>query len=339
MRRGKVLKDIYYVGGVVRDRLLGVPTEDVDMVFVPDEDVEKSIREVIAFMESRGFTLRMRTPFNTLKFEKGGKVVDVAMARRETYPHPASLPKVEPVFDIVEDLARRDFTINAMAMDMHGRIIDPFGGREHLRKKILIPISSFIDDPTRIFRGIRYARRLDLRYSRNFMRQTARGKRYIPVLSFARIKNELERITVERKRLHMWEDIVHWRLLGEGMIPPLLSEVEPHIPHEKGMWIFFFTSMGLTFHKLEHITRRERQYLESLPLAGEDDPMRIHKLLYNRDRYIALMLYVRTGRDFFLRYFERRDSCRKRIKGLKGEKFHRAWLECIYGRWDDSGNG
>ncbi len=323
------MKDIYYVGGVVRDKLLGVPTEDVDMVFVPDEDVEGSIREVIRFMESRGFTLRMRTPFNTLKFEKEGKVVDVAMARRETYPHPAALPKVEPVFDIVEDLSRRDFTINAMAMDMEGRIIDPFGGREHLQKKILVPISSFIDDPTRIFRGIRYARRLDLRYSRRFFQQMARGKRYIPMLSFARIKNELERITIEKKRMSMWRDIVHWRLLGEGRVPPLLVKLEPHIPYGKDMWIFFFASMGLTFHKLEHITRRERQYLEALSLASEKDPMRIHRQLYNRDKYIALMLYVITGRGFFLRYFERRDACRKKIKGLRGEEFHRAWLECI----------
>jgi len=127
----------------------------------------------------------------------------------------------------------------------------------------------------------------------------------------------------------MWEDIVRWRLLGEGRIPPLLVKVEPHIPYEKDMWIFFFTSLGLTFHRLEHITRRERQYLEALSLAGEEDLMRIHRRLYNRDKFIALMLYVRTGRDFFLRYFERRDACRRRIKGLRGEEFHRAWLECV----------
>ncbi len=323
------MKNIYYVGGVVRDRLLGVPTEDVDMVFVPEEDVEKSIRDVINFMQSRGYILKMRTRFNTLKFEKGGKVVDVAMARREKYTRPAVLPAVEPVFDIREDLARRDFTINAMAMDMEGRIIDPFRGREHLRRRILVPISSFVDDPTRIFRGIRYARRLGMRYSRRFLQQTARGKRYIPDLSFARIKNELERITTEKNRLYMWRDILHWRLLGEGSFPSPLGEIERLIPRTKEMWILFFTAMGLSFHKMQDITRREKQFLQAIPLAQEKDPMKIHRFLYSRDIFVSLMLYARTGRRFFLRYFEKRDACRRRIKNLRGEEFHRAWLECI----------
>ncbi len=331
MRRDKVLKDIYYVGGVVRDRLLGVPTEDVDMVFVPGKDVEGSIREVIEFMESRGYRLLMRTPLGTLKFEGKGRRVDVAMARKERYPRPAAIPVVEPAGSLMEDLARRDFTINAMAMDGQGNIIDPFGGREHLRRRILIPISSFVDDPTRIFRGIRYARRLSLRYSRRFMEQTARGKRYIPMLSFARIRSELERITVEENRMPMWEDIVRWRLLGEGRIPPLLWKMEERVPRSKEMWILFFGAMDLKFHKLEHITRRERQYIRAIEIEGERDRMRIHRFLYTRDIFIALMLYIRTGRRFFLDYFERRDGCRRRIRGLKGEEFHRAWLKCIEG--------
>ena len=324
------VKKIFYVGGVVRDRLMGKKTEDIDMVFIPGENLENSIKEVITYFEKRGYSLVFRTRFNTLKFKKGEEIIDVAMARREKYRYPAALPEVEPARSIEEDLSRRDFTINAMAMDEEGHIIDPFGGREHIKKRILIPISSFIDDPTRIFRGIRYARRFHFRYSHRFMEQMARGKRYIPHLSFARIKNELERITLEEQRMWMWFDIVRWKLLGEGEIPPLIWKMEKHIPYEKEYWIVFYTALNLKFHRKDGITRRERAFMEALNLERVKDRMKLHRFLYNRDIYIALLLYIRTGDGFFLKYFERRNSCRKSIdRNLRGEEFHREWLRCI----------
>ena len=321
-------KNIFYVGGVVRDRLMGRRTEDVDMVFVPQGDLEEEIKGIIDYFTDMGYRLIFRSPFNTLKFEKEGRVIDVAMARREIYDRPAALPRVFPARSIEEDLARRDFTINAMAMDQEGNIIDPFGGREHIKRKILIPISSFVDDPTRIFRGIRYARRFHFRYSHRFMEQMARGKRYVPHLSFSRIKSELERITLEGERVWMWFDIFRWKLLGEGEFPPLLWKMDRLIPRRRDMWIVFFSAIGFTLRGRENITRRERAFFRAMELRG--DRMQFHRFLYSRDIYIALALYIRTGDEFFMRYFDRRDICRKSIdRNLRGEEFHREWLRCI----------
>src|SRR5205085_7479001 len=115
--------------------------------------------------ELRG-RLRVTEKFGTAEIRYGeNERVDVVTARTEFYDAPAALPSVEHA-TIREDLARRDFTINAMAAslkgDDFGRIIDPFGGLQDLgaRRLRVLHNLSFIDDPTRIFRGIRYESRL-----------------------------------------------------------------------------------------------------------------------------------------------------------------------------------
>ncbi|HSC49595.1 MAG TPA: hypothetical protein VLD16_04960 [Gaiellaceae bacterium] len=151
---------VYLVGGTVRDILLGEPGFDVDLAVEGDgvRFAEKLARRI-------GGRVRSHDAFGTAVLEHGdAERVDVVTARRERYDAPAALPVVEPG-TIDDDLARRDVTINAMAAsladDAFGRLVDPFHGRDDLEARTIRVLHdrSFVDDPTRIFRAIRYASR------------------------------------------------------------------------------------------------------------------------------------------------------------------------------------
>ncbi len=147
-------RPVYLVGGAVRDLLLGRGRSDIDLVVVGDaaELGAELGGEVVAHER-----------FATAKVRLDGHEVDVAAARAESYPRPGALPEVEPAGDIEADLARRDFTVNAMAVPLQGeaRLIDPHGGRADLESGLLrvLHSRSFADDPTRALRAARYAAR------------------------------------------------------------------------------------------------------------------------------------------------------------------------------------
>jgi len=124
-----------------------------------------------------------------------GKHLDLIQARRETYPQPAALPVVEPG-TIEDDLARRDFTINALAIPLpDGEALDPFDGRGDLERKTIRVLHerSFLDDPTRIFRAIRYESRLGFRMDPETERlaREAIEAGLVRRLSGARVREEL----------------------------------------------------------------------------------------------------------------------------------------------------
>jgi len=145
---------VYLVGGVVRDLLLGRGRVDIDLVVEGD---------AVALAKRLGAEVRAHERFATAKLALNGHEVDIASARSEAYPHPGALPVVEPAATLEEDLGRRDFTINAMAIPLHGepRLIDPYGGQADLATKRLrvLHSRSFEDDPTRAIRAARYAAR------------------------------------------------------------------------------------------------------------------------------------------------------------------------------------
>jgi tRNA nucleotidyltransferase (CCA-adding enzyme) len=145
---------VYLVGGAVRDLLLGRGRADIDLVV--EGDAAKLASEL-------GAEVTLHERFGTAKVHLDGHDVDIAGARSESYPQPGALPVVEPAARLEDDLRRRDFTINAMAIPLRGepRLIDPHGGQADLvakRLRVLHP-RSFEDDPTRTIRAARYAAR------------------------------------------------------------------------------------------------------------------------------------------------------------------------------------
>jgi tRNA nucleotidyltransferase (CCA-adding enzyme) len=185
---------VYLVGGTVRDILLAERSFDVDIAVEGD-----AIALAQALADALGGRVRAHEKFGTAVVVYGdGERVDVVTARTEFYDAPAALPSVEHA-SIREDLFRRDFTINAMAVslkgDDYGRLVDPFGGRVDLEEKRIRVLHnlSFIDDPTRIFRAIRYENRYGFRMDEHTL-GLARGcieMGLVGDLSSARLRDEL----------------------------------------------------------------------------------------------------------------------------------------------------
>jgi tRNA nucleotidyltransferase (CCA-adding enzyme) len=154
----------YLVGGAVRDLLRGEQTVDLDLAVEGDADV---VARLLANRLGGAATVQHER-FGTATVTAAGISFDLAATRRERYPEPGALPEVEPA-PLAEDLGRRDFTVNAMAVHLHGdalgRVEDPHDGRDDLREGLVRVMhdASFVDDPTRLLRALRYAARLDLR--------------------------------------------------------------------------------------------------------------------------------------------------------------------------------
>ncbi len=196
---------VYLVGGTVRDILLGERNFDVDIAVEGD-----AIALAQALADALGGRVRAHRKFGTAVVIYGNdERVDVVTARTEFYDAPAALPTVEHA-SIREDLFRRDLTINAMAVSLKGadlgRLVDPFAGRRDLEAKTIRVLHnlSFIDDPTRIFRAVRYENRYGFRMDDHTLR-LARGcieMGLVGDLSSARLRDELEALLEEGEIEH-----------------------------------------------------------------------------------------------------------------------------------------
>ncbi|MBM4432732.1 MAG: CCA tRNA nucleotidyltransferase [Chloroflexi bacterium] len=191
-------EQLYIVGGVVRDLLLGQTNLDLDLV-VEGNAIELAQR----LAEIKQGKITTHTRFNTAKIQWDKWSVDLATARSETYEKPGALPKVKPS-SINNDLFRRDFTINAMAVYLdpkcYGELLDPYRGKDDLESKLIriLHEKSFIDDATRIWRGLRYEQRLDFRLEETTIRLLKRDIRMLDTISADRIRYEIECILQEK---------------------------------------------------------------------------------------------------------------------------------------------
>jgi tRNA nucleotidyltransferase (CCA-adding enzyme) len=198
----------YLVGGVVRDLLLGAGGTDLDVAIEGDAD---------AISDIPGYRPERDELFLTGRLETGDRKIDIARTRAESYPRPGALPEVRPA-PIGEDLARRDFTVNAMAFPIGegAELIDPHGGLEDLRAGQLrvLHAGSFIDDPTRALRAARYAARFGFDLEPETARLLAEAD--LSTVSDDRVQNELRRIAGEDDPARALRLILDW-----GVMPTL----------------------------------------------------------------------------------------------------------------------
>ncbi|HEY7139188.1 MAG TPA: hypothetical protein VIE44_03745 [Methylomirabilota bacterium] len=215
------------VGGLVRDLLLGRIDERTDLDLV----VEGSAA-VLAEALARGLggeTLEHPAFLTATVVLPDGRRVDLATARRESYLAPGALPAVEPA-SLPEDLARRDFSLNALAVRLDreawGRLVDTSGGLTDLRARrirVLHPLS-FVEDPTRILRAARLAARLGCRIDRTTRRLAAHAARLgaYRALSGDRLRAELELMLAERRPVAVFREAARlgaWSLV-DRQAPP-----------------------------------------------------------------------------------------------------------------------
>jgi len=181
---------LYAVGGCVRDALLGRSFLDVDLALEGD-----AIWLAEALAARFGLSVRRYDRFLTATLAADNVVIDLATARRERYPRPGALPVVEPA-PMSDDLCRRDFTINAMALRLTGgpRLLDPFGGREDAARRLVRVLHerSFQDDATRICRAVRYAARLQFDMEARTLTLLRRDRPFLQTISGGRILHELD---------------------------------------------------------------------------------------------------------------------------------------------------
>lgn len=242
----------FLVGGFVRDLLLGIPNFDLDFV-VEGDGME--FGKVLAKELSAEWTVHER--FGTISIALPPALnlpqmhhLDVATARTEYYEYPTALPTVERS-SIKKDLYRRDFTINALAIRINrtpGELLDYFGGRQDLKNKVIRVLHSlsFVEDPTRVFRAIRFEQRFGFRISKEteaFIQQ-AQTMELFQRLSGARLGNEL---------IHMLEEPAPGngiRRLKEFRLVPFIHpklHTNPPVPN-----MFESIEKMLTWFTVEH---------------------------------------------------------------------------------------
>ncbi len=186
--------NVYVVGGFVRDAMMGRQNHDIDLMVEGDGikfskllAKELNVPDIVPFDE-----------FGTAIIPYSEIEIEVATARKESYKHNSRKPKIE-LTTIDEDMSRRDFTVNAMAVsispDNFGDLIDPYGGIQDINKKLIItpldPDETFIDDPLRMMRAIRFSAQLDFDIAANTLNSIEANRKRLEIVSWERVRDEI----------------------------------------------------------------------------------------------------------------------------------------------------
>ena len=249
---------VYVVGGFVRDLLLRQPTFDIDLVVEGD-----GIKFAETLAGELGARVKAHEKFKTAVVIMDGRKIDVATARWEYYEYPAAMPTVA-LSSIKLDLYRRDFTINTLAVKLNpkefGTLIDFFGGQRDLKDRVIRVLHSlsFVEDPTRAFRAVRFEQRYKFKIGKNTLRL---------------LKNAL--------KLGVFDRLSGKRLLHELQL--IFQEPDP-LPairrlHELGLLKVLHPSMDLTPER-EQILRNSREILSW------------YELLYFEKRPLQWVVYL-----------------------------------------------
>ncbi len=203
----------YLVGGPVRDLWLGLPSLDLDIVIVGNA---MAVAKEFAAQEKGKLVVypAFKTATVTLS---DGRMIDFATARKEQYVRPGAFPKVVPS-TIKDDLFRRDFTINAVAVSINaktwGKVEDPFGGLKDLKGKRVRVLheQSFVDDPTRILRAARFKERFGFKMEKTTLAliKAAFKKDVFMTIRPQRYKKEYDKILKEKKSSSMIGCLKEW---------------------------------------------------------------------------------------------------------------------------------
>lgn len=204
----------YLVGGIIRDTILKSSTKDIDIAI--EGNAIKAGYALNRILEGK---LETHKNFGTISIFKDNMRIDLATTRKEIYRHPGALPIVSKS-NIYEDLRRRDFTINAIALSIsknnYGEIFDPFDGTGDIKRKLIRVLyeKSFIDDPTRIFRALRYKSRLNFKLEvlTEKLLSDAILKSMIEKISKQRIMNELKLIFTEKTYQKILKDLKKYKI-------------------------------------------------------------------------------------------------------------------------------
>ncbi|HIJ50214.1 MAG TPA: CCA tRNA nucleotidyltransferase [Nitrospinae bacterium] len=270
---------VFAVGGFVRDLLLNVSNKDIDIAVEGD-----GILFASRLAEEFGGQVTAHENFGTavVLFPDGNRI-DVAMTRLEYYAHPAALPTVKQSSTIKSDLYRRDFTVNSLAVKLNEEdafcLLDFLNGERDIKNKKIDVLhdSSFIEDPCRLFRAIRFEQRYDFRIGREteVLMKAAINKRLVDSLSGTRLLNEMILIL---KESHPLKYVLRMKELGllqfvspqmidiQALknIPAVLSWAESiSLPEEPEIWYVYFLSLLYSLDEESFMQTAERLQMQA----------------------------------------------------------------------------
>lgn len=224
-RFGAAGKQLYLVGGSVRDAFLDAPTQDLD--FATDARPAEIVNLVEGWADD---VFRVGEAFGTIGVVRGGEVFEITTFRRDVYREDSRKPRVEFSDNIETDLSRRDFTVNAMAIriaespDARLEMIDPFNGLSDLATQVLRtplePKISFGDDPLRMLRLYRFVATLGFVPDAAAAAAVLRMRERLSIISAERIRDELSKLMVGT---HVADGL--WGLLRSGLAGEFLPEL------------------------------------------------------------------------------------------------------------------
>jgi tRNA nucleotidyltransferase (CCA-adding enzyme) len=207
---------LYLVGGFVRDLLLDRPTTDFDLVIEGEAII---LAKALAAQHGGRVTAHVR--FGTAQWfmaDSDGLALDFSSTRSETYQHPGALPTVKRG-SLADDLARRDFTINTLAVRLDGEhwgeLRDDLNGLNDLERRLVRVLHprSFLDDPTRLFRAVRYEQRYGFQIAPETLALIPQARHLIASLSAERLRHELDLVLEEEQVVAMLDRLAELDLL------------------------------------------------------------------------------------------------------------------------------
>ena len=311
-------ENLFFVGGIVRDELLGKQSPDIDLTFVGD---------AVEFARNLDFgeITQINEEFGSVHLKIGDKTVDITSTRTESYPNKGQLPVVNKIAcSLKEDVQRRDFTVNAIAKNCKtGKIIDYVGGIEDLHNKILrfLHDGSFVDDPTRIIRGLKFAVRFGFELEEHTKKLQDEYLENVDYnMSFKRLRDELvDAFNLNNQKvLHKFVEQKMYKLLSQNsddveefFVQSLVDKYKSEI---KKVWICYLGSFDLSNLPL---TKSETKIIEDykkLLNADLSSGIKVYKAFEKVD-IESLILLAQTKKDLVEKYLDELRKIKIQISG------------------------
>ena len=309
--------NLFYIGGMVRDFILNRECFDIDITYIGN---------AIEFAKTipNSEIIKINEPFGTVKILIDNKEIDLASTRNEIYPKVGHLPQVTEIgCSLKKDVLRRDFTINTLAKSLKtGEIVDYLGGIEDIKNKTIRVIhdNSFIDDPTRIIRGLKFSVRFGFnldKHTKDLQNEYLNNINYD--MSYKRVKKEL----IETFNLNSQEAFERffseniYKLLTEKKFNPPKYNIQELINKYpvKDIWIVYLGWMDLG--KLP-LTKRESKiisdynYLKSQKL---DNDYLIYSEFKNCEKESLLLYAINIDDKKVFKYFDELSKIKLKITG------------------------
>lgn len=317
---------LYFIGGIVRDELLGIDCFDIDMTYEGNAiEFAKSLKGIEI--------LQINEPFGTVRVKINNREIDIASTRFEIYEKKGHLPLVTKIgCSLKEDVLRRDFTINTLAKSYStGEIIDYAGGIEDLKCKIIRVLhdNSFVDDPTRILRGLKFSVRFNFEldeYTKKLQDDYLQNINYD--MCYKRVKKELiETFNLNsQKAFERFIDQKIYKLLTENEVKLPQENIEDLVNkyilhsqsqdrlHKENIWLIYLGLIG-DLSKLP-LTKNEQKILDDFAaIKYPESDFDIYKAFEKTSIETVLLYWVLKDKNIAQRYLDYLRHIKLEIKG------------------------